>query len=156
MDVRFSRNELADRFRSLGKLRDRIHLSNSDALDFLKAKLPSGQGRKKVFVYLDPPYVGKGQRLYLNAYEAKDHAFVSAYLKRQKCLPWLMSYDDDPLIRSLYTEQRVCNLPIRYSLQKKMAANELVICPPGFKLPRSCEISGIKASLLTITPNNKQ
>ena len=79
----------------------------------------------------------------------------ATYLERQKCLPWLMSYDDDPLIRSLYAEQRVSNLPIRYSLQKKMSANELVICPPALKLPRSCEISGIKASLPRITSNKE-
>ena len=155
LDVRFNREALAERFQALGKIKSQIHISNCDALEFLKRTLPSGQGRKNVFVYLDPPYVGKGQRLYLNAYGPKDHALVSTYLKRQNCLPWLLSYDDDPLIRSLYSDQRVFNLPIRYSLQKKMSAKELVICPPSLKLPRSCEISGIRAALPLQSPSKQ-
>jgi DNA adenine methylase len=155
LNARFTREALAERFRALGKLGSQIHISNRDALEFLKKKLPAGQGRKNVFVYLDPPYVGKGQRLYLNAYDPKDHASVARYLRRQNCLPWLLSYDDDPLIRSLYSDQRVFNMPIRYSLQKKMSAKELVICPPSLSLPRSCEISGIHAALSFETPSHQ-
>jgi DNA adenine methylase len=115
----------------VGTKRERIHLSGTDAIDFLKSSLPSGKARRKVFVYLDPPYVNSGQRLYMNAYRPEDHSEIARYLSAQKVLPWLMPYDDAELIKQLYRQHRLFELPIRYSLQEKKAASELIISPLG-------------------------
>ena len=42
-----------------------------------------------------------------------------------------MSYDDDELIRDLYGKCEVNLLPVRYTLQTKRNARELVISPDG-------------------------
>jgi len=138
LDVRFNRQALAARVLQIGKLRSRISLSNLDALEFLKTRLPIGPDRKKVFVYLDPPYVSKSQRLYLNAYKKQDHQKLGVYLRSQRSLHWFASYDDALLIRKLYAESQVCLLPIQYSLQVKRKANELAIAPQHVSLPVSC------------------
>jgi len=119
----------------LARMSERIQVTNLDAIAFLKRCLPSGMGRTKAFVYLDPPYVDNGQRLYLNAYSRGDHASVSRYLDVQTVLPWVMSYDDTDLIRSLYSRHRVTYLPIRYSLQKKRSTQELFISPHRMFIP---------------------
>jgi len=135
LDVRFNRNELNERILALGKLRERIAVSGTDAIDFLKRYLPTGRGRAKVFVYADPPYVIKGQRLYLNAYEERDHTHLARYLGMQRLLPWLVSYDDAPLIRKLYGQHQISTLPIHYSLQCKRNAQELLIAPGRVYVP---------------------
>lgn len=140
LDVRFSREPLAERIQTLATMRDRIHLTHLDAIDFLKSKLPRGGRRSEVFVYLDPPYVQKGQRLYLNAYEEKDHRELARYITHQQTLQWLMSYDDAALVRDLYFEQQLTSLPIRYSLQEKRTATELIIAPHHFVLPDACRM----------------
>jgi len=147
LGVRFSREPLAERIRTLARLKSQIHISNLDAIDFLKSKLPLGNDRRRVFVYLDPPYVHKGQRLYLNAYENKDHRHLARYIVGQKTLPWFMSYDDTPLVRDLYVNQQIFSLPIRYSLQKKRTAEELIIAPHRLALPSLCKIHGRKEPL---------
>jgi DNA adenine methylase len=138
LDVRFNRQQLASRVMQLGRVRSAIRISNMDAVDFLKERVPRGSDRKRVFVYLDPPYVQKGQRLYLNAYESQDHRKLSAYLRSQKSLYWFASYDDSPLIRTLYAGLKVCLLPVHYSLQVKRIANELVLAPQYMALPVMC------------------
>jgi len=136
IDVRFNRDNLSARIEALGRLRNSIHISNLDAIDFLKTTLPRGRGRDKVFVYLDPPYVVKARKLYLNVYEAKNHADLAKYMTSQKTLPWMMSYDDCDLIRNLYSKTcTVQKLPIRYSLQIKRSAEELLITPSTIDLP---------------------
>lgn len=154
LDVRFTKPTLADRVLEIAKLREQIDVSNLDAVVFLKEKLPSGNGRKKAFAYLDPPYVGKGQRLYLNAYEPDDHGEISKYLAQQKILPWVMSYDDAELVRSLYSNQQIALLPINYSLQEKRAANELVITPHRIRLPRTMRIGAKKFEFKEINPRS--
>lgn len=135
MDARFNREELAIRIKAIAALSPAIKLFNLDALEFLRKNLPSGLGRKKVLVYLDPPYVEKGKRLYHNAYERGDHAEVAHYLGRQRILPWVLSYDDTELIRDLYEDQTIYPLPIRYSLQTKRSAQELLVAPKHVRLP---------------------
>jgi DNA adenine methylase len=135
LGVRFNREALAERLLLLSRMSERIRVTNLDAIAFLKNNLPRGLGRANAFVYLDPPYVDNGQRLYLNAYSRGDHAMVSKYLDAQVILPWVMSYDDTDLIRSLYERHRVTYLPIRYSLQNKRSTKELFISPHRIFLP---------------------
>lgn len=137
LDVRFTRDELAARVRTLGVLRDQIVVTGLDAIEFLKRCLPPGRGRSRAFVYADPPYVVKGKKLYLNAYGPEDHAELAEYLGRQRSSPWLVSYDDATLIRELYSEHQINMLPIRYSLQHKRNAQELLIAPHRIYLPTS-------------------
>jgi DNA adenine methylase len=147
LDVRFNREGLATRITSLARQKHNIHISKLDAIDFLKSKLPRGSGRSKVFVYLDPPYVNKGRKLYFNAYQTKDHKQLTEYLTGQATLSWLVSYDDDQLVRSLYAEQKLSLLPIRYTLQEKRTANELIIAPHRLRLPNSARIRGQESML---------
>jgi DNA adenine methylase len=142
MDVRFNREELSLRILALARFKKRIHVTCQDAVLFLKSQLPRGQGRRNVFVYLDPPYVNNGQRLYLNAYKPEDHGDLAQYLAAQRLLHWVVSYDDSNLIRDLYNENRIMLLPIQYSLQVKRAANELVITPRGLTVPKAYRIRG--------------
>lgn len=135
LDVRFNREDLASRIRRLGDVRAYIRVTGLDAIDFLKNQLPSGRGRARAFVYADPPYVVKGRKLYLNAYSPGDHATLAGYLGRQATLPWLVSYDDTPLVRQLYSDHQLVPLPIRYSLNIKRSAQELLIAPNRLYLP---------------------
>lgn len=154
LDVRFTKHTLAERVLEISKLREQINVSNLDAVVFLKEKLPIGNGRKNAFVYLDPPYVEKGQRLYLNAYEPEDHGEIAKYIAQQKILPWVMSYDDAELVKRLYKNQQIALLPINYSLQEKRTTNELVISPHRIRLPRTMRIGAKKFEFNEITQRN--
>jgi DNA adenine methylase len=68
----------------------------------------------KCFVYLDPPYVGKGEMLYRYSMSEKDHRRLAELVKRLPCA-WALSYDDHLLIRSLYSWAEIHELKITYS-----------------------------------------
>lgn len=150
LDVRFSKTALVERVLKISHLRDRIFISNLDAVEFLKSRLPSGLGRRSAFVYLDPPYVIKGQRLYMNSYVADDHGAVAKYMCRQSALPWVMSYDDAELVRQLYSSEQIAFLPITYSLQEKRSANELIIAPHRLRIPRTLRVGAKRFDLKEI------
>lgn len=141
IDSRFNKENLAERILELGRNRDRIHITNLDALPFLIKSLPPGRRRCSVFAYLDPPYCSKGNRLYLNFYSGKEHNNLARYMQRQRALQWVMSYDDAPLIRDLYAKAVLRQIPLRYSLQRKQAARELLIAPSYVKIPESVVVA---------------
>ena len=147
--ARFSREGLAERIHWLGSMRDRITIHNDDGLEFLRQRLPRGLGRARVFTYLDPPYVGKGGRLYMNHFMESDHRALAAYVGRQRTLRWVMSYDDHTLIRSLYGSGfKVFPFGLRYSLQVRARGAELLIVPHNTLLPSSIRCRGNEEELV--------
>ena len=137
IDARFNRATLAERIIAISRKRERIHVTNMDALEFLVHHLPRGLDRRRVFVYLDPPYHSNGNRLYLNHYQDRDHRSLARYMQRQRTLNWVMSYDDAAPIRTMYASCTIGHVSTRYSLQRKQQTHELVIAPSHVRLPAS-------------------
>jgi DNA adenine methylase len=121
---------------------------------FLKSHLPEGVARQRALVYLDPPYVSKSRRLYMNKYDENDHDHVTlaCYLLQQQTLPWILSYDDHDVIRRLYAICCRAILPIRYSLQAKRTTVELVVAPRHVALPSTFRQGSGPSLLLQAIP----
>jgi DNA adenine methylase len=121
IDARFNKENLKHRIVLISKLRSRIHLYNEDAIDFIKtcdSVLP-----ERSFVYLDPPYYVKGPELYLNAYTHEDHLRLASSVLSELRLPWMVSYDDVPQIKSIYStvqsNEESYLLPYSASLERR-------------------------------------
>ena len=135
INARFNKERLAERVFAVAKRREQIHITTMDARMFLATHLPRGHRRERVFVYLDPPYYSNGHRLYLNSYRDQDHRILSRYIKRQRTLKWVISYDDTRFIRDLYSNCTITHLSVRYSFQRTQRARELLIVPSRMQLP---------------------
>lgn len=146
--ARFNKQTLIERISRIGLYKDRITFKNMDAIDFLRESLPRGNGRSRVLVYCDPPYIKAGNRLYLNYYEKKDHEKLAKYLLGQNSLNWIVSYDDDPLIRNIYRYCQKWIFSLGYSLQKNHQGKELLIAPDHVKLPGNRAMLSAKCSLI--------
>ena len=124
LDARFNRRTLERRVQRIAEMRDRIHLTNLDAIEIMKQLNP-----RETFVYLDPPYCSNGERLYQHSYGQQDHRDLAQYVLAQPELAWAMSYDNHPLTRKLYEECQIQNILLGYSLQKKRTEREILIIP---------------------------
>lgn len=132
IDCRYNRSDLARRISRIKRYRDRIRLTNLDALDFLAAcerELPGD-----ALMFIDPPYYKKGSDLYTSFYRPSDHAILAERVIDLK-LPWIVTYDDVPSIRRLYQERRQYCFDINYSLREKRVGTELLIASKGLRLP---------------------
>lgn len=135
LDARFNRDNLVSRIAAVGQLSHDVNVTNMDAVDFMETHLPSGTARNNTLVYVDPPYIGAGKRLYLNKYSYEDHRALARYLLSQTDLTWLLTYDDNPLTRDLYAECRQWTINSEYSVQAKQIGRELLIAPDCLTLP---------------------
>jgi DNA adenine methylase len=128
IDARFPREALAARVQWVSDHSDQIELSNEDGLAFLKAQV--NQRGRETFFFIDPPYVSAGSRLYMNAMSERLHLNLAKFLIGNTDMPnWVVTYDDNPLIRSAYSAALLEDLGVRYSLQNKRSAGELLIAP---------------------------
>lgn len=138
IDARFNKDALIDRLRYVAEYGHRIHLYNLDACDFVRSV--SMKLGDRSLVYLDPPYYGKGQRLYDNYYSHADHQNVRD-LVRNLNLPWVVSYDNNEAIRELYEEFPRYVYQLNYSAGKSYAGSEVIFFNPALELPSYKELS---------------
>lgn len=135
IDARFNRNELARRISKIALYRERIELSNLDAIEFLRRRISKLKKVDKPFVYLDPPYFAKGKALYLNYYAPEDHTRLAAYLKKMLRFSWVLTYDNVPQIRREYSGLRRVAFTLSYSARERRSGSELLIVKDGLELP---------------------
>jgi DNA adenine methylase len=134
LDARYNKEALIRRIQQIARFRERITLTNLDAVDFLKTrkrKIP-----KKSIAYLDPPYFVKGRRLYDSFYSYDDHAGIAKQVSLLEGINWLVSYDDVQEIRDLYKSFRSICYSLNYSAMDRYKGNEVMFFSDGLLIPR--------------------
>lgn len=134
IDCRFNKRDIIERIQNIAAKRDHIALFNMDAGEFLRTQ--NAVLRKRCFFYLDPPYVVKGGNLYKNAFQENDHRYLSdvvgEVLHGRK---WIITYDNDPLIESLYHDYPMQTYQLSYTAQDKKRGAERMIFSKKLRIP---------------------
>ena len=125
IEARYNKNEIINRIRAVSKHRKNIKLNNMEARRYIRTR----NFDHASFIFFDPPYVNNAKRLYKNSLSAKDHTEMSLAIKNIRDANWIVTYDDIDLIRNLYKDCRIDNIPVQYSAASKKKANELLIRP---------------------------
>jgi DNA adenine methylase len=103
IDCRFNKVELIDRIRIIASRKKDIRLYQKDAIKLIE-QIQQESTRENVVFYFDPPYYLKASSLYMNHYKEEDHKEVSEKIKSINNIRWIVSYDNVPEIRDLYSE----------------------------------------------------
>jgi len=131
VDCRFNRSDLVERIKRIVKYKNRIHLTNLDAVTFMR------QAQRTLpldaFFCIDPPYFNKGSSLYTNYYGPDEHKDVADAVLRLK-QPWIVTYDHTKEIKALYSTRRQYLFDINYSIQTKRVGSEVLIVSKGLNL----------------------
>jgi len=135
IDARFNRQTLEERIRRLAMYRERISVTNLDAVEFLACHVTRIPPRERPFVYLDPPYYKKAEDLYMSHYKPGDHAALAEYVRGELPHPWVMSYDDAPEIRRLYKDLRRVAFRVDYTARARRIGSEILILKPDLSFP---------------------
>lgn len=134
IDARYNADELIYRIESIAKMKNRIKLTRSDAVTFLKRGAKTWP--KKSLVYLDPPYFEQGRELYYDYYKAEDHAEVAEIIAaKMKDRYWIVSYDNVPEIRKLYADFRRLSYNVRYTARDRYEGKEVMFFSDKLLVP---------------------
>jgi len=123
IDARFNKKALIQRISDIAEYNGRITVTNEDGVDVTSRYLR----KKNVFIYLDPPYFAKAADLYLNVFQQEDHARLAKKLNANPDATWLLTYDDKPEIRRLYTNRTVVDFALNYNAYEVRHGRELMI-----------------------------
>ena len=144
IDCRFNKVYLINRLQEIIARREHIRVSNMDALDFLH------ELDDNVFVYLDPPYYEKGKCLYMNHYTNEDHRKLAEFLQNTAHFRWILSYDDVPQIRALYSNMELYRFPLKYTVEAKRIGYELLTHSQNIMFPEDLQIKRPQSGIIHI------
>jgi DNA adenine methylase len=134
LDARFNAKELIFRIESIAKMRNRIELTQRDALALLRAGLRNWP--QKTLIYLDPPYYEQGRKLYYDYYKADDHADLSGFIaENMSDCHWIVSYDNVTPIKALYENFRSIVYNVGYSARESRLGTEVMFFSPKLSIP---------------------
>lgn len=73
IDCRFNKASLIKKISKIAEYKKNVKIYNQDISVFLLHYLPRWSDKGEIFIYFDPPYYEKGQRLYMNYLSGEDH-----------------------------------------------------------------------------------
>lgn len=145
MDVRFKREELVTRIQRIAVRKKDIKLYNKDVNSFIKNYVPLYE--ENALIYFDPPYFRKGQQLYMNFFNHKDHVRIEQEIREHVNCDWIITYDYEPQIEEIYHNYNLRLYDLNYSVSTKRKANELMIFKNGIIIPSDEELNSKKINI---------
>lgn len=130
MDCRFNKKDLIFKIKQIADMKEQIKFYNMDVLKFKKEVIDKIKTQK--FIFFDPPYYEKGSELYINFYTHNDHIKLYEEIKEIE-QHWIVTYDNCETIKKIYSLFYSKEFDIRYSLQNKVKAKEIVIFSNSIK-----------------------
>jgi DNA adenine methylase len=135
IDCRFNKRELTASIRECSIILQKVEVIFGDGITFLQnhcLKMPPHS-----LVYIDPPYVTNGYKLYRYHFGKADHERLAEAVNDLR-VPWLMSYDNHNLIRDLYIGEQAKFAKTYQSLRSSRFVREILLLSDDF-LPPSGE-----------------
>lgn len=133
IDARFNKKNLDKRIELIARHKNRIQVHNKDAAELIQTISLNNKG--KTIFYFDPPYYHKGDLLYTNHYTHSDHSYMSECIQNLDC-PWIVTYDDTPIIAELYAGYPSLRFSMTYSANLERIKGAEMMFYQGLKLPR--------------------
>lgn len=137
IDCRFNKEKLIKQIEKIASYKRNIQLYNMEANDFLNQIILR---TRNSFVFFDPPYYSKGPGLYTNFYNHEDHENLAKNiidkLKRRK---WIVTYDNVEEIKDMYNRIDSIEFELKYSLEVKRTASEVMFFSKKLKRPKKEE-----------------
>ncbi len=130
--ARFYKATLRKRLERIAASRDQISVTGLDGIEFIGTL-----DQASTMFFIDPPYYGKGSRLYLNVPLPDYHERLAAKLRGMgDGAVWALTYDDCPEVRELYEGwANVQSFSLRYTASERRQGEEFLITPKALRMP---------------------
>lgn len=134
LNCRFNKKTLIKKINLIHFLKGKITLYNQDANSLLN----NLQLNNQTLALIDPPYVKQGNSLYNLGFTKEQHKQLANTINHLST-PYIVTYDDDELIQTIYPHSHLYHYALKYSSNNKNKGKhfELMIANSKIKLNNS-------------------
>lgn len=133
IDARYNKKDLIKRIVKIGEYKDRIEVFNEEGIKLVTKYIE----QPNTFIYLDPPYMKKGEMLYMDLYEDADHERLANLLNKNSKSHWILTYEEMSRVRFLYKDRKRKRLSLNYGVHDSLKirkARELIVFSDPFSI----------------------
>lgn len=123
---RWNGDGIADRVDRIHKLGERIRVDEGDAIDRIVELDGSTGVEDELVLFVDPPYLVQGNKLYAEGMSFEDHKALACALAGCAAR-WLLTYDSDERILGLYPDQRILAYQIAHTANRQRIDEEFAV-----------------------------
>jgi DNA adenine methylase len=146
IDARFDKGRLSHRIEVLSSYGSRVSIRQADGIEIIREHLKEPDS----FIYADPPYLGKGDDLYLDTLGWADHVRLSRLL--QQGGQWLLTYDaDERITDDLYSGCRCAEFSMTHSAAVQHIGREYAVFAPSLEVSTLAGLGGDEAAFVSPT-----
>ncbi|WP_158507228.1 DNA adenine methylase [Subtercola sp. Z020] len=127
IDARYNKPSLLHMMLKIAERKDSIEVRNADGLEIITEFADTPE----TLIYADPPYFDKGSYLYMNSFTAAQHEALASALNERAASKWILTYDNVPVIRDLYSARQQQVFSLYYSAHNPGIMNELMVFSDG-------------------------
>ena len=144
IDARFNKLQLIKKIEKIAEMKNHIKVYNKEARAFIDLIIT--KYTNNTFVYFDPPYFNKGNRLYKNCLKLEDHKQIATYIKEKVICDWIITYDNADQIKEIFKNDFFRIYELTYSVVRSKVKKEIIIFKKSSLCPRIDEhnIKGIR------------
>jgi DNA adenine methylase len=135
IDCRFNKDDIIKKIQNISEKKNKIRLYNKDAIKLIDKIQQESLSSNTIF-YFDPPYYLKGSSLYLNYYKTEDHSAVCEKIKQINNIHWIISYDNVPEIKRLYSSFKKKEYSLTHTAHKSKLGKEILFFSDELIVPR--------------------
>lgn len=135
MDCRFNKEELINRINVIAKKKKQIRLYKKDAIKLID-KISNEAINDNIVFYFDPPYYLKASSLYMNHYKEDNHKIVSDKIKAIQNIKWIVSYDNVPEIKQLYSDCQKKEFSFKHTAYESRVGKEILFFSRNIVQPK--------------------
>ena len=135
MDCRFNKADLVNRIRNIAYHKKYIRLYKKDAIKLIDIIQKEADNENTIF-YFDPPYYLKASTLYMNHYKDENHQIVSEKIKSIQNIKWIVSYDNVPQIRKLYSYSKKKEFSFKHTAYEIREGKDILFFSKNIKQPK--------------------
>lgn len=143
MDCRFNKSDLINRIKNIANHKKSIRLYKKDAIKLID-KIQKEAVNDNVIFYFDPPYYLKSSTLYMNHYQDKNHEKVSNKIRSIKNIKWIVSYDNVPEIKELYSKCKKKEFSFKHTAYKSRIGREILFFSKNVVQPKEKNYNPIR------------
>ena len=123
---RWNADGIADRVDRIHQLGNRIRVDEGDAIDRIMELDGSTGIEDELMLFVDPPYLVQGNKLYAEGMTFEDHKALASALATCTAR-WLLTYDNDDRIVGLYPDQRILAYQIAHTANRQRIDEEFAV-----------------------------
>lgn len=135
MDCQFNKANLRPLLEKIGEKKDYIIVTNYNMITEFEKLIPSNLDMENLLIFIDPPYIQEGRRLYLPIKELNDHKKLSKKIISSNN-KWILTYDMHKETLSMYEKvKQKYQYQLRYYVKKNRNEIEFLAVSDKLKFP---------------------